>query len=111
VKSEKELRAEVDAVLRRVESERLELMRQFNRRSRKKPVEDDMRRKSGLTDAAFLQRYRKLGTQTKLATELGISQPAVRKRLRRILKEKQESAEKMLLSVRFMFGDLRGLNL
>lgn len=106
MKSEKERRKEVDALLHRVGSERRELMRSLNRRSRRKPLEEDGRRKSGLTDAAFWHRYRELGTQVKLAAELGTSRQAVGKRVRRIAKEKMKSAQKAIAAIRWALGDI-----
>lgn len=81
-----------DALFRQLESEHRELMRTINRRSRRKSVEEDGRRNSGLTDEMFLQKYREIGSQTGLAVALGISQPAARKRLNRIIRERQEAA-------------------
>lgn len=104
--SEKERRREVDALLRRVELERQELMRSYSRRSRRKPVEEDCRRKSGLTDAEFWGRYKQLGAQTKLAAELGISRQAVGKRVRRIAKEKMAAVQKAILGIRWALGDI-----
>jgi transposase-like protein len=70
----------------------------LDRRRRCKPREQDRRRKYTCEeDHRFWDRYKQLKcNQSALARELGISQPAVRKRLIRVRREISDSASKLL---------------
>lgn len=79
----------------------------IGKRIRKKPREEDRRRKyDNFSDSDFLRRYRELNcNKSALARELSISRQAVAKRLRRVNKEARESAMHTLGLLQHVFGD------
>lgn len=103
-------RKEFNSVLRDSKIELMEFRRTYglDKRHRVKPREEDRRRKYSYTDDyRFCARWRELKfNQSALARELGISQPAVRKRLLRIHRENAEIAPKTLLMVKMALGDI-----
>lgn len=103
-------RKEFNALLRTSKIELMEFRRTYglDKRRRVKPREEDRRRKYSYSDDySFWSRWRELKfNQSALARELGISQPAVRKRLLRIRCENAEIAPKTLLMVKMALGDI-----
>jgi len=94
----------IDSRIREISQSLKELR---GKRTRRKPREEDRRRKYDyISDHAFLRRYEELGrNQSALAREMKVSQPAVRKRLVRAGKEVREGAQGTLAFLKNIFGD------
>jgi transcriptional regulator with PAS, ATPase and Fis domain len=103
MKNEKRTTQNINRKIRQI-SEALRELR--GKRSRRKPREEDGRRKyDTFADSFFLRRYEELGrNQTALARELGVSRQAVSKRLRRASKEARESALQTMALLEHVFG-------
>lgn len=101
----KELEARIRANMHEISAFRREL--NGGKRIRRKPREEDRRRKYvGFADLDFIMRFEALGyNQSALARELGISQPAVRKRILRIQREQRESAPHLIAALHWIFNE------